>query len=203
LFGNVGRRGGVTPANQEYQQFDNRAGTYLALDVHYLDRITLQGLHYDNHADPAAYDAVTGDFAWETRFDTAGVRAENDSGWTAIVQWMAGETAIQPDEVGLLQWGFATRYVLVSKRIRHNTFSARYDDFKVHAEQAAIGGYGDEAGHALTLAYRYEPSAQWRFTLEWVRVRSFQANVEILEGELPLATQSAVQLAIRYALSNH
>jgi hypothetical protein len=203
LFGRVGRPGGVTAVNQEYQQYDNRAGTYLGLDVHYLDRITLQVLHYDNHADPAAYDQVTQENAWETRFDTAGVRAENDSGWTAIVQWMAGETAIAPDGVGLQQWEFVTRYALVSKRSGHNTFSARYDDFKVSAEQASIDGYGDEAGHAWTLDYRYEPSTQWRFTLEWVEVRSSRANPQILEGEMPFSTQSAVQLAIRYAWSNH
>ena len=203
VFGRVGRPGGVTAVNQEYHQYDNRAGTYLGLDVHYLDRITLQGLHYDNHADPAAYDAITDQIAWSTRFDTAGVRAENDGGWTAIVQWMAGETAIEPEGVGLQQWDFVTRYVLVSKRSGHNTFSARFDDFKVSPEQASLGGYGDEAGHALTLAYRFEPSTPWRFTLEWVRVRSFRANPQILQGDMPFSTQSLVQLAIRYAWSNH
>ncbi len=96
LFGRVGRPSGVTGSIDEYHQYDNRAGTYLGLDVHYLDRITLEGLHYDNHANPAAEDEVTGDYAWETRFDTAGVRAENEAGWTAIVQWMAGETYVEP-----------------------------------------------------------------------------------------------------------
>ncbi len=90
LFGRVGRPGGVTGAIDEYQQFDKRAGTYVGLDVRYLDRITVEGLHYDNHANPSADDEVTGKYAWQTRFDTAGVRAENDSGWTAIIQWMAG-----------------------------------------------------------------------------------------------------------------
>jgi hypothetical protein len=203
LFGNVGRPGGVTPENQEYQQSDHRAGTYLGLDVHYLDRITVQGLHYDNHANPEAFDAVTGDIAWETRFDTAGVRAENDSGWTAIVQWMAGETAIEPEGSGLLQWDFVTRYVLVSKRNGHNTFSARFDDFKVSPEEAALGGYGAEAGHAVTLDYRFEPNTQWRFTLEWVQVRLSQANPQILEGAMPFATESLLQLSARYAWSNH
>ena len=55
----------------------------------------------------------------------------------------------------------------------------------------------------MTLAYRFEPNAHWRFTLEWVRARGFQANRAIFAGEAPFATQSDVQLAIRYALSNH
>ncbi len=44
---------------------------------------------------------------------------------------MAGETYINSDDVGLLEWYFVTRYVLVSKRTGPNTFSARFDDFKI------------------------------------------------------------------------
>jgi hypothetical protein len=201
LFGRVGH--GTYPFGpiDEYRQYDNHAGTYEGLDVHYLDRVTLEALHYDNHANPTADDEVTGAYAWQTRFDTVGLRAENDDGWTAIVQWMAGETFVEPDELGLLGWNFVTRYVLVSKRAGRNTVSARYDDFKVSAEQASA--LGDQAGHAVTLAYRFEPNARWRFTLEAVRARGFQTNRAIFYGETPFATQSNVQLAIRYALSNH
>jgi hypothetical protein len=201
LFGRVGRPNGVAGAVNEYHEFDKRAGTYVGLDVHYLDRITVEGLHYDNHANPAIEDEVTGRYAWHTRFDTAGVRAENADGWTAIVQWMAGETYVAPDEFGLLEWAFVTRYVLISKRTGAHTLSARYDDFKVDAEQTYPEGA--QAGHALTLAYRFEPNSHWRFTLEWVRARSFEGNRAVLEGEAPFDTQSNVQLAIRYALSNH
>jgi hypothetical protein len=116
---------------------------------------------------------------------------------------MAGETAIEPEGSGLLQWDFVTRYVLVSKRSGHNTFSARYDDFKVSPVEAALGGYGAEAGHAMTLDYRFEPNTQWRFTLEWVHVRLSEANPQILEGAMPFATESLLQLSARYAWSNH
>jgi hypothetical protein len=201
LFGRVGRPNGLTGAIDEYHQFDDHAGTYLGLDVHYLDRITVEGLHYDNRVDPTAEDEVTDSYGWHTRFNTAGVRAENESGWTAIVQWMAGTTDVEPEEFGLLRWDFVTRYVLLSKRSGVHTFSARYDDFKVDPEQSYA--MGDQAGHALTLAYRLEPGTHWRFTLEWVRARGFQANRALLADEAPFATQSAVQLAIRYALSSH
>ena len=137
----------------------------------------------------------------ETRFDTVGLRAETDAGWTAIVQWMAGTTDVAPDEFGLLRWNFVTRYLLLSKRAGAHTFSARYDDFRVDAVQSFPEG--DQAGHALTLAYRLEPDTHWRFTLEWVRTRGFQANRALFADAAPFATQSAVQLAIRYALSSH
>jgi hypothetical protein len=201
LFGRVGRPTGLTPAVDEYHQFDNRAGTYLGLDVHYLDRVTLEGLHYDNHANPSVEDSNTDAYAWQTRFDTVGLRAETDAGWTAIIQWMAGTTYVEPEGLGLLEWDFVTRYVLVAKRSGQSTVSARYDDFTVSGKQ--IFPFGDQAGHAVTLAYRYEPNALWRFTLEWVRARGFQSNRAIFAGETPFATMSDVQLAIRYALSNH
>ena len=201
LFGRVGRASSPNGAVDEYHQFDKRAGTYLGLDVHYLDRVTLEGLHYDNHANPSSEDVVTGAYGWQTRFDTVGLRAENDSGWTAIVQWMAGQTFVAPEGLGLLGWDFVTRYALVSKRSGGSTFSARYDDFKVYAEQAFP--IGNQGGHALTLAYRFEPNPRWRLTLEWVRARGFQENRAIDAGEAPFATQSNVQVAIRYAVSNH
>jgi hypothetical protein len=201
LFGRVGLPSGITGENWEYHQYDNRAGTYVGLDVHYLDRITLQALHYDNHANPAAGDAITGENAWETRFDTAGLRAENDAGWTAIVQWMAGDTSVAPAWVGLQEWTFVTRYVLLSKRIGEHTLSARYDDFKVNTDQYSNGG--DQVGHALTLAYRFEPNSHWRFTLEGVFARDFQSNRPLFADEAPFATETGVQLAIRYAVSNH
>jgi hypothetical protein len=201
LFGRVGRPNTLVGEIDEYHQFDNRVGTYVGLEVHYLDRLTLEGLHYDNHADPAIDDAVTNIYAWQTQFDTVGLRAETDAGWTAIVQWMAGTTYVAPEEFGLLRWDFVTRYVLISKRSARNTFSARYDDFTVSAKQPYP--LGDQGGHALTLAYRFEANEHWRFTLEWVRARGFQANRTIYAGEAPFATESNVQLAIRYAVSNH
>ena len=105
LFGRVGRPNSLAGRVDEYHQFDNRVGTYVGLDVHYLDRVTLEGLHYDNHADPAIEDDITGHYAWETQFDTVGVRAETDAGWTAIVQWMGGKTYVAPEEFGLLRLG--------------------------------------------------------------------------------------------------
>jgi hypothetical protein len=201
LFGRVGHGSYPFGAINEYHQFDNHAGTYEGLEVHYLDRVTLEALHYDNHANPTADEEATDAYAWQTRFDTVGLRAENDAGWTAIVQWMAGETYVEPDELGLLGWRFVTRYVLVSKRAGRNTFSARFDDYQVSADQAFA--LGDQGGHAVTLAYRFEPNAHWRFTLEGVRARGFQTNRAIFYGEAPFATQSNVQLAVRYAVSSH
>lgn len=198
LFGRVGRATGPTGTVNEYQRFDGRVGTYLGFDLHYLDRITLQALRYDNHANPDTEDQATDAYAWQTRFDTVGVRVEEDPGLTAIVQWMAGSTQIAPDDDGPLQWNFVTRFLLLSKRLGHQSLSARYDDFRVAGQQGIP--FGNQSGHALTLAYRYEPDEHWRLTLEWVRARDGQTNRPLLSGDVPFATESQLQLAVRYAI---
>ena len=197
LFGRVGRDSARNAAVAEYRQFDHRVGTYVGFDVHYLDRITLQALRYDNHANPDAEDAVSQVYAWRTRFNTAGLRAETDAGWTGIVQWMAGDTVFAPGGIER-QWDFVTRYALVSRRMGRHMLSARYDDFRVVARAAATNG--NQAGHAVTLAYRFEPDAHWRLTLEWVRARDGQSRRPQSTGLAPFATESLLQLAVRFAL---
>jgi hypothetical protein len=201
LFGRIGQPGAVPVRGFEvFHEIDGRAGTYVGVEARYLDRVTVRALHYNNNADPAAYDPVLNLHAWQTCFDTAGLRAESESGWTAIVQWMQGETYVQPGAAER-EWDFRTRYLLLSKRFGRHTLSARYDDFAVAPEAPIITG--SQTGHATTVAYRYEPSARWRITLEWVQVRSGQSNRVIYYGEAPFATENLLQLAVRWAIGSN
>jgi hypothetical protein len=200
LFGVVGEPG-VKPVDglRLFRELDGRAGEYEGLELRYLDRITVRAVHYDNQANPAAFDPVTGVHAWATSFDTAGIRGETPSGWTAIVQWLGGETSVSLPGLGDLYWKYDTRYGLVSKAIGAHTLSVRYDDFTV-APQAFVP-IGAQSGHALTAAYLYQYHEHWRAALEWVRVRSSQSSREFFLGQPPLATESALQLSVRYAFS--
>jgi hypothetical protein len=46
----------------------------------------------------------------------------------------------------------------------------------------------------------FQPSERWRFTLEWLRVKSDDAN-RLLELGIPrAATETQIQLAVRIAL---
>ena len=97
LFGRVGQPG-VPPLNgaEPFLEIDHRAGAYAGLEARYRDRAVLRVLRYDNRADPTALDSVSHVLAWETRFTSAGLRLEADRGWTAIVQWLGGDTTIAP-----------------------------------------------------------------------------------------------------------
>jgi len=193
VFGRVGPVGaGALP----FQQFDGRAGVYAGVEGRWLDRVVLRVLRYDNRADPTKIDSVSGAIAWNTRFDSAGLRIESGTGWTAILQWLDGETLIAPPGMQL-EWPFRAQFVLLSKRFGRQTLSARYDRFEVDS----TAGDDSQSGHAWTAAWMFETRAHWRVALEWLRVRSASYNRAELGGP-PLATETQLQLAVRYAFGS-
>jgi hypothetical protein len=200
VFGRVGQPG-IAPllGAEPFLQLDDHAGVYAGAEARYLDRVVLRVLRYDNRADPTQIDNVSNSIAWQTRFTSAGLRIEGDNGWTAIAQWLDGETSIAPPGVQL-NWPFHAEYALLSRRLGRHTLSARYDRFQVDTNNAEQGG-GSQDGHAWTAAYIFNASAHWRFTLEWLRVVSSSYNRQDLGGP-PLATETQLQLAIRYALGS-
>jgi hypothetical protein len=200
LGGRVGQPG-VAPlfAAVPFREIDGRAGAYAGLEARYLDRVVLRLLRYDNNADPAARDPVTHVIGWNTRFNSAGLRVEGQNGWTAIVQWLDGNTYIEPHGAAL-NWPFKASFALLSRRIGSHLLSVRYDRFEVDSETGAGESDGTQKGHAWTAAYVYRSGPRWRYTLEWLRVVSDSYNRADYLGAAALATETQVQLAIRYAL---
>lgn len=199
LFGRIGKPDAIVRGREVFHEIDGRAGYYVGAEARYLDRAVLRAMHYDNRGDPTAYDASLQGFAWETRFDTAGLRLESGSGWTAILQWLAGETYIEPGGF-LIEWEFDTRYALLSRRHGPHTFSVRYDDFGVESNLPLRES--EQEGHAWTAAYIFEHGSHWRFTLEWLRIESSLYDRQIYLGQSPFATESKLELAVRYALGS-
>jgi hypothetical protein len=203
LFGRVGQLGDQPLGGAEpFLQFDHHQGVYGGFEVRYLDRVVLRALHYDNRAAPQLDGASDQNYSQHTRFNSAGVRIEGDHGWTAIAQWLDGETTTAADDVpgGLSSWPFRAEYALLSKRIGRSTLSARYDRFVV--DSIGADDYGAQSGHAWTAAYVFNADAHWRFTLEWLQVVSSSSSREEFFGGPPLLTETQLQLAVRYALGS-
>lgn len=197
LFGRAGEpRSADSTKNELFHEIDDRAGYYVGAQLRYLDRAILNVLHYDNRADPEAYAPVLRDFAWETRFDAAALRIETGSDWTVLAQWLDGTTVIDPGIY--LEWAFDSRSLMLAKRRGPHMLAARYDDFEVRFGTAS--DRGNEHGHAWTAAYSFDRGKEWRFMLEWLRVRSDVAARAVL-GEPALATESKVEFSARYFLS--
>jgi hypothetical protein len=199
LGGRVGQPG-RPPLNgtKPFLEIDGRPGAYAGIEARYLDRLLVRVLRYDNRADPGEIDSVAGVIAWRTSFTSAGLRLETQPGWTFIAQWLDGKTAIDPHGFAVA-WPFRAAFGLISKRFGRHSLSARYDHFSIDAQGTDDGA---QYGHALTAAYLFEASAHWRLTLEWLRVVSTSYNRGDLYGLAPLATQTQVQLAVRYALGS-
>jgi len=199
LFGRVGQpRSPPLDGAEPFLQLDHRAGFYGGVEARYLDRVVVRALHYDNRADPTQVDAVSDAYAWHTTFNSAGARLEAERGWTAIAQWMDGETTTA-GEGWPQSWPFRAAYALIAKRNGRGTLSARYDRFEV--DSIGAGGYGAQSGHAWSAAYVFDADTHWRFTLEWLQVVSSSYTRADLGGA-PLLTETQWQLAVRYALGS-
>jgi hypothetical protein len=200
IGGYVGGRGSpVFPENQLFHEIDGHAGFYVGAQARYLDRVTFLALHYDNRANPEDEDFATDEYAWDTHFNSLGVRVDTESGWTAIVQWMAGTTSVAP-EGDSYSWPFYAKFALISRQWGRSTLSARYDIFGVDSN--ADGDFGDEDGHAWTVAYIFNQSLHWRFALEWLHVTSEVASRAILLNEPTFARENQTQLSIRYTIGS-
>jgi hypothetical protein len=202
LFGRVGQLGDEPLGGAEpFLQFDHHQGVYGGLELRYLDRVVLRALRYDNRATPQIDEAADQNYAQHTCFNSAGVRIEADHGWTAIAQWLDGESTTAADGVpgALSSWPFRAEYALLSKRFGRSALSARYDRFVV--DSIGAEGYGAQSGHAWTAAYVFTPETHWRFTLEWIQVVSSNYSREELGGA-PILTERQLQLAVRYALGS-
>jgi hypothetical protein len=184
---------------EPFRELDGRAGLYGGLEARWLDRVVMRALRYDNRADPAAVDNATGVIAWRTGFDSVGLRAESGDGWTAILQGIKGDTSIAPGGFNIT-WPFKSYYALLARQLGRHMLSARYDRFEV--DSSIPDGGGTQSGHAWTTAYVFTPDAHWRFTLEWVQATSHSYYRADVFGLPALATETQLQLAVRYALGS-
>jgi len=199
LFGKVGEPGDVpVPGRVLFKEIDDRPGYYAGLHLRYLDRAELRYMHYDNRADPEAFDAGINDFAWLTCFDSIGLRVETANGWTFISQWLSGETSIEP-ESGYEEWKYSSTFALVSKAIGQHRFSLRADWFDTDHFQTSFPPGDTESGSAWTAGYSYERDEHWNFGIEALQIKS-DVSMRAFIGEPSRATEKQLQLQVRYSL---
>lgn len=200
VFGRFGSSDSLPLKSRDlFREIDGHAGVYAGVEARYLDRVVVRALRYDNRGDPTSLDSGTHLLAWQTEFNAVGLRAESKGGWAAIVQWLDGQTHIEPNHFDLI-WPFRARFALVSRQILNHRFSLRYDSFAVDLRTAGDSGY--QRGHAWTAAYVFEPNTHWKFTVEWLRVTTDTANRALELGVSPFATETGIQLGVRYALGS-
>lgn len=153
-------------------------------------------LRYDNRADPEAFARFADRrlFAWHTRFSAAGAQ-HTFGGVHVAAQWMGGATAFEPRAGRYLDSEFESAYLLAAWERGAWRPAVRVEQFRVRQRGQDVNPL-DERGHALTVALNWRPSERWRFTAEWLRVRS-ERGQRVLGGEAADSTESQVQVSAR------
>jgi hypothetical protein len=172
LFGRIGT---YTFGGREqrvlFSEIDNRPGYHVGVHARHDSGMEIRALHYDNRGNPGVYKPSIEDYAWDTRFDSIGLRYDAPRGTTLIVQWLDGYTAAGPGSIN--QWDFKASFALVAQQLGRHRLAARYDRF--HSTQNSTGfplPLGREAGHALTLGWTISFGEHLDVVTEWLAVDS-------------------------------
>jgi hypothetical protein len=199
VFGRIGTYAfGGREQRVEFAEIDHRAGYHVGGYIKHDSGIELSGLHYDNRADPAAYMPSIEDSAWDTRFDTLGVRYDGQHGTTFIAQWLHGSTAA--GEGYSNRWKYDTEFVLLAQAVGAHRFAVRYDDFSTYQTASAYSPHlSSDEGHALTVDWTWEVQKHVEVVVEWLDIHS-NYTARVMLGELPQADEHCLQLALRLYL---
>jgi hypothetical protein len=198
LFGRIGTyASGARTQRVLFAEIDHRAGVHAGAYVKH-GGLELRALRYDNRGDPAAEKPSIEDYAWDTRFNSLGLRYDGPRGTALIVQWLKGWTDVGPGAHD--RWVFETAFALVAQDVGQHRFAARYDDFRTRQTATIFPGpWGRERGDAFTFAWTWRWNKHVELTTEWLRIDSFY-NKRARLGEAPDATERSLQMAVKLSL---
>lgn len=192
---------------EPFHEIDHEPGVYAGGEWRYARTALVQLSRYDNRADPYAFS--DGQWGWQTSFNQLSAQLSLPHDFGLMAQWLSGETywliATAPDGTWtpfteLVEDRFEAKFIMLTRLLRgSHRFSIRYDAFEMLREEAAPALRAD-AGHAWTLAYRYERPARFDVGIEWQRIESRRDlwtqfyDAAPRAGETQLRVQVAVQL---------
>lgn len=187
--------GGLFPRQPDFvhpfTEVDGRLGYYASAG--WTNRFfELRAMHYDNRGKESVFDGEQ--YAWNTRFDHAGIHLNLPANFEVIGQWMDGRTRMgTADQVDA---DFYSEFLLVSWSHEASRISVRYDRFRVEDRNFDIESDNNESGHVWTAAHIYKIAEKYRLEFELLRVESVRpARAGML---LPVhATETLLQAGFR------
>ncbi len=157
---------------EPFIETDDRLGYYYGAEWRINRRVMLSALHYDNHADPLSLR--DGQYGWTTRFDHLGFQVELPADFGLVTQWMDCTTVMGPivNHARVVDNGFSSYFVLLTKKLRNHRVSIRFDDFEVvDIDDIPLDDNG-EVGDAWTVSYVHNRSERLEIKVEWLRIRT-------------------------------
>lgn len=199
LFGRIGTFAyGGREQRVIFSEIDNRPGVHGSAWLRSDLGLELHALRYDNRGDPTAEKHSIDDYAWDTRFNSLGLRYDGPRRTAVIAQWLDGVTRVTADPAST--WHFDAWFLLLAQDLGAHRFAARYDDFATRqATQYSPAPWSREGGKAFTLAWTWKLGSHLEMVTEWLRVDS-SYNVRPMLGETPKAVEHSLQMALRLSL---
>jgi hypothetical protein len=199
LFGRIGTYAwGGREQRVIFSEIDNRPGFHAGAYMKSDGGLELRALRYDNRGNPEAEKPSIDDYAWDTRFNSLGLRYDSPRGTAFIAQWMGGRTRATPDPSN--EWKFDTWFALVAQNLGRHRLALRYDDFGVHQTHAySPPPWSRDEGKAWTLGWTWALREHVELAAEWLRIDSLHSARAAL-GESPAAVEHGAQLAVRLSL---
>ncbi len=213
-------------AIKPHREIDDRIGIYAKLESTYQEWLTLAAFHYDNRGDPTIFvpneiqntygtsssgiqiladhsvggnAPVRGEYAWDTRFQAAGVNALMPNDFEIIAQAMTGLTEMggnTPAGRPMASVRFNTAYGMLVKTLDQHQLSARFDWFEAKDRSMVIEDNNNENGYALMAAYGYQLDQYQRLMAEVLHVNSKRENR--VDLGLPLRSkENQIQISYR------
>lgn len=165
---------GINQSNgwvEPFEEQDDRLGYYGKVSMFSNDRAyKLEAFYYDNRAKPSAFD--TTNYGWDTQFSNISIDLQFSNGLQFLAQAMKGKTVMGP--VDVVSADFSAYYAMLTYGHSHHRLTFRYDDFKVEDTNDASSNISDDnsSGHAFTLSYMYQKSANHLIGLETLVIKS-------------------------------
>lgn len=199
LFGRIGTYAfGGREQRVIFKEIDGRPGFHAGGWVKTDGGLEVRALRYDNRGDRYDEAPAIEDWAWDTRFNSLGLRWDAPHSVTLITQWLEGNTRASP----LLEndWDFDAWFVLAAKGFGRHRFAVRYDDFYTkQRKDLTPPPWSNEGGEGWTVGWTWAARDHVEVAAEWLRIDSHYSGRAAL-GEDPKAVETSLQLSLKLSL---
>jgi len=177
---------------------DHRVGWYAKLTWAPPGPFQIQYFHYDNRADPAAFDAEL-QWGWHTRFDHVGATLDLDGKTRLTAQAIDGTTVMGFPGAGNVRWidmRYRSAFLLGTRQMAHGSVSGRIEAFSTRNHGSEVVADDDETGWAATAAVRWPLLRQATLLGEALHIES-RRDARLREGVAPRQNQNILRLTLR------
>ena len=180
-----------------FREIDGNAGYYIGGEWWYSKRLLVRAMHYDNRAEPTAFE--DGQYAWGTKFEHLAAQVALPGEWDLMFQWMFGTTVMGPATNGIhmVDTEFDSKYLMLTRKFDRHRLSLRYDTFEMTQNDSTREDNNSEDGHIWTLAYFYEMSNQVSFGAEALAIKTHRCGWTYFDLD-ETRTEKQLQLSARF-----